>query len=132
MMQLFYRYKQVIKFGLVGVANTGFTYLIFYVLEKLLGVSLYIANPISYFIPTISSFYLNKMWTFKSDGEVKKEGILFFTVIGIVWLIQYGLLFLMVEKYKVDAEIAQLIGMVVFTGINFLGQKFVTFKVTSY
>lgn len=127
-MQLFYRYQQVIKFGLVGVANTGFTYLLFYLLEKKMGLSLYIANPISYFIPTISSFFLNKKWTFKSEGQVKKEGVLFFTVIGVVWLIQYGLLFLMVEKYKIADEIAQIIGMVVFTGMNFLGQKFITFK----
>ena len=127
-MQLYYRYQQVIKFGLVGVANTLFTFVLIFLLEKLMGFSYLIVNPISYLLPTISSFYLNKKWTFKSEGEVKKEGVLFFAVIGAAWLVQYGLLYLVVEKFQIDALIAQVIGMVMFTGMNFLGQKFITFR----
>lgn len=127
-MQLLLRYQQVIKFGLVGVANTGFTFALIFLLEKVLGLNYLIVNPIAYLLPTISSFYLNKKWTFKSEGQVKKEGVLFFAVIGFAWLIQYGFLYVLVEKLAVDPIIGQVIGMVVFTGINFLGQKFVTFR----
>ena len=87
-----------------------------------------VVNPIAYFLPTISSFYLNKKWTFKSEGNVKKEGVLFFVVIGIAWLVQYFFLYILVERLKVDSVIAQIIGMVVFTGLNFTGQKFLTFR----
>lgn len=93
-----------------------------------MGFSYLIVNPISYLLPTISSFYLNRKWTFKSEGKVHKEGILFFAVIGFAWLVQYAFLYILVEKVAIDPIVAQVFGMVIFTGINFLGQKFVTFK----
>ena len=128
MLNLLYKYRQVIKFGLVGLANTLFTLSLFFLLGKVMELHYLIVNPIAYFIPTITSFYLNKKWTFKSDGNVKKEGAMFFLVIGVAFCIQYSLLYLMVEKLAMDEYVAQLTGMVVFTGCNFLGQKFVTFK----
>lgn len=128
MKQLLIRYQQVIKFGLVGLANTGFTFALIFILEKVMGFNYLIVNPISYLLPTLSSFYLNKKWTFKSEGKVKKEGALFFIVIGIAWSIQYCLLYILVEKLKFDPFVSQAIGMVMFTGMNFLGQKFVTFR----
>jgi putative flippase GtrA len=123
------RYKQVVKFGLVGAANTVFTLALILLLEKILGLNYLIVNPISYLLPTISSFYFNKKWTFRSNGKVKREGFFFFVVIGVAWLVQYCFLFLVVEAMKVDSFVAQIAGMIVFTSINFLGQKFITFKV---
>ena len=128
MFELIYKYRQVVKFGLVGAANTLFTLSLIFLLGKVIGISYLVVNPIAYFLLTISSFYLNKKWNFKSEGNVKKEGILFFVVIGIAWLVQYFFLYILVERLKVDSVIAQIIGMVVFTGLNFTGQKFLTFR----
>ena len=128
MIDLILRYRQLVKFGLVGAANTVFTFSIIFILNKVLGIVYLIVNPIAYLLPTISSFYFNRKWTFRSEGNVKKEGLLFFVVIGVAWLVQYFLVFLLVEKIFVDPLIAQIVGMVVFTGLNFAGQKFITFK----
>ncbi|HAR20075.1 MAG TPA: hypothetical protein DCR46_05395 [Cytophagales bacterium] len=122
------KYKQVVKFGLVGAVNTVFTLSLILLFGKLLGLNYLIVNPMSYLLPTITSFYFNKKWTFKSNGKVKREGFLFFVVIGVAWLVQYCFLFLAVEAMKFDSFVAQIAGMVVFTSINFLGQKFITFK----
>ena len=128
LVDIIYKYRQVIKFSLVGMANTLFTFSIIFLLHKVLGISYLIVNPIAYFLPTVSSFYMNKKWTFKSEGNVKKEGVLFFMVIGIAWCIQYALLYMMVEKMHLDSLVAQALGMLVFTALNFTGQKFVTFR----
>ena len=123
-----HRYKQVVKFGLVGAINTVFTLALILLLEKIMGLSYLIVNPISYLLPTISSFYFNKKWTFRSKGKVHREGFFFFAVIGVAWLFQYCFLFLVVEQFGIDSFVAQVAGMIIFTGINFLGQKFVTFR----
>jgi len=128
MIDLIIRYRQLVKFGLVGAANTLFTFSIIFILNKVLGITYLIVNPIAYLLPTITSFYFNRKWTFKSEGNVKKEGLLFFLVIGVAWLVQYCLVFLLVEQIGVDPLIAQIVGMIVFTGLNFTGQKFITFK----
>mgnify|MGYP000985092236 FL=1 len=74
------KYKQVVKFGLVGAVNTVFTLSLILLFGKLLGLNYLIVNPMSYLLPTITSFYFNKKWTFKSNGKVKREGFLFFVV----------------------------------------------------
>ena len=128
MIDLIIRYRQLVKFCLVGAANTLFTFSIIFILNKVLGITYLIVNPIAYLLPTITSFYFNRKWTFKSEGNVKKEGLLFFVVIGVAWLVQYCLVFLLVEQISADPLIAQIVGMIVFTGLNFTGQKFITFK----
>jgi putative flippase GtrA len=128
MMELIYRYRQVIKFGLVGVANTLICFALLFFLDKVMGLGYQIANPIAYFLSTLNSFYLNKKWTFKSEGKARKEGALFFVVIGCAWGVQYLFLNYLVESLRMDDMVAQIVGMVIFTGLNFLGQKFITFK----
>lgn len=126
-----YKYRQLIKFGIVGVGNTLISLALIYLFDKVMGLGFQIANPLAYFLATLNSYYLNKKWTFKSGGEnrsKKKEGALFFGVIGVAWLIQYAFLFILVKVFLIDDLIAQIMGMFVFTGLNFLGQKYVTFK----
>ncbi len=128
MMELMYRYRQVIKFGLVGVANTAICFALIFFQEEVLGIGYKVSNPVAYFLSTLNSFYLNKKWTFKSEGKAKKEGMVFFLVIGAAWFIQYVLLRYLVESAGVNDLVAQTVGMVIFTGLNFLGQKFITFR----
>lgn len=129
MRELVYRYRQVIKFGLVGVANTLISLALLFFLEEVVKMDIRIANPLAYLLGTVNSFYLNKKWTFKSEGKVHKEGPLFFAVIGVAWLIQYVIaVYWMVGILHWDKFVAQVIGMVLFTGLNFVGQKFITFK----
>lgn len=126
-----YKYRQLIKFGIVGVANTLISLALIYLFDKVMGLGFQIANPLAYFLATLNSYYLNKKWTFKSGAEArskKKEGALFFGVIGVAWLIQYAFLFILVKVFLIDDLIAQIMGMFVFTGLNFLGQKYVTFR----
>lgn len=128
MIELIYRYRQVLKFGIVGVLNTAVGFGLIFLFDKVMGMGFEIANPLAYFLSTLNSFYLNKKWTFKSDGKVHKEGAVFFAVIAVAWAIQYGLLYYLIDIQHMDELVAQTIGMVLFTGLNFLGQKFITFR----
>lgn len=122
-----FRYRQIVKFGIVGLANTAIAFGLLFLFEGM-GLSYQIANPLAYFLSTLNSFYLNKRWTFKSEGKAHKEGFTFFAVIAGAWFIQYCLLYYLVEVMHMNDKIAQAIGMVVFTGLNFVGQKLITFK----
>jgi len=108
--------------------NTAVGFGLIFLFDKVMGMGFEIANPLAYFLSTLNSYYLNRKWTFKSDGKVHKEGAVFFGVIGAAWAIQYGLLYYLIDVLKMDELVAQTIGMVFFTGLNFLGQKFITFR----
>lgn len=128
MIELLHRYRQVLKFGIVGVLNTAVGFGLIFLFDKVMGLGFEIANPLAYFLSTLNSYYLNRKWTFKSGGKVHKEGALFFAVIAGAWAIQYALLYYLIDILKMDDLVAQTIGMVLFTGLNFLGQKFITFR----
>lgn len=77
-----------IRFGLVGVVNTGLDFGILFLLHSL-GLTSVVANYISTSIAFVFSFSANRKFTFRSSGNIKRELtlFLFFTLIGL-WVIQ--------------------------------------------
>lgn len=119
--------RQFIRFCLVGLLNTAVTYFSFLLLFKCLRVPLYASNAISYVLGLINSFFFNKKWTFGSAGFKAKELALFIAVFLVSYGIQFAF-FAFMHHLHWREEIAQLLGMVVYTGIGFVGNKFFTFK----
>lgn len=120
--------KQVIKFSVVGIINTGITIITIFILAKLLNFNYILANIIGYILGLINSFFFNRFWTFKSGGKYANQGVRFIIVFLICYMLQLGMLVLLKEKLSVSADFAQLIGMVFYTCLNFLLSKFYTFK----
>ena len=92
--------KKPFKFALVGVFNTILDFGLMNIF-KLIGLNLITSNTMSTGIAMISSFFLNKKWTFRNAGKnYLRQVILFFlfTMIGI-WVIQNGFIWL-IETYS--------------------------------
>ncbi len=119
---------QVVRFGIVGVLNTGVTLAVIFVLMKGLMVHYVFSNIIGYVLGFINSFVLNKKWTFQSKGNVGLEGMLFVVVFGVCYLIQLGSLLFMKETMGVKAVYSQLLAMAAYTSLNFTLNKLITFK----
>ena len=133
---------QLVKYGLVGVSNTLVTFLVFVLLNSLFGVNFYVSNVIGFVAGVINSFFLNKKWVFKTHNtKVQREILLFLTGFGICYLIQLGALWLMMnfttmqnweipglEEFKLGETIITGIGMCVYTLLNYIYNRFVTFK----
>jgi putative flippase GtrA len=119
---------QAIRFGLVGVLNTGITITAIFILMKGFMVHYALSNWIGYLLGFINSFVLNKKWTFQSKGNVGIEGVLFVAVFGGCYLIQLGTLLFMKEAIGIKADYAQLLAMPVYTSLNFMSNKLITFR----
>lgn len=118
---------QIVKFGIVGLSNTAVTAAALFILIGPLKVDPLVANPIGYALGLINSFIFNKLWTFKSSSHPLKEGLLFLLVFAVSFTPQFAL-----YKYMLSIGYSELIsnavGMVVYTGINFIGNRLFTFK----
>jgi len=120
---------EIIKYGLVGVINTLITGIILFVLMNGFGVSYKISNAVGYIAGFLNSFILNKFWTFKGNhASTIRQFIRFAVGFAICYLIQLGLVVVLVEKLSINENISQLIGMVFYTLIGFLFNKLFTFK----
>lgn len=143
---------QLIKYGLVGVLNTLLTAVVIWCVlfffsrkssnEPPSVLIMFTANALGYLVGLINSFILNRNWTFKSRSDWKRSFMRFFVVFGICYAIQLGFVLWLNEvvaaqewqitlyqhKFMLtSAYTCQLAGIVVFSTLNFLLNKYYTF-----
>lgn len=133
---------QLIKYGLVGVSNTAVTFIVFVLLNSILCVNFYISNVLGYIAGVINSFIWNKKWVFKSVSDrVKREMLLFIVGFAVCYLLQMALLWILMnytslqyiqisgyEKWQLGDTLITVIGMVFYTLLNYIYNRFITFK----
>lgn len=125
--------KTFIKFIAVGVINTLVGTAIMFGLYNLAGASYWVSSAANYILASILSFILNKKITFDHSGKVIQSGLRFAVNIAVCYLIAYGiakpcaLAVLSGASVTVQENAAMLIGMCLFTGLNYLGQRLFVF-----
>ena len=101
-------------------------------LYNLAGCSYWVSSAANYFFASILSYFLNKYYTFRYKGDMAGSALRFAVTIGICYLLAYGIakpltLHLVDGSIRFQENIAMLVGMVLFTGLNYLGQRFFAF-----
>jgi len=120
---------KIVRFGAVGVLNTAIGLGTIYLLQIGLDQDYRFASAVGYTLGIINSFVLNRIWTFKSsDARVARQGARFLMAAGACWLVQLGFLIAMVEGLQIHENAAQPIGMVLYTGMNYLANRLFVFR----
>lgn len=135
----FFLNKEFMIFLLIGLFNTLFAMLITYSIYNLLHLGYYLSSFTGTFSAAVLGFFLNRRFTFSSDCKIFVSIVKFFTVIFLSYLIAFTLthkLFLYVFSIlnldlsiSVIEQIAILFAQIIFTLLNFTGQKLWTFKI---
>ena len=68
----------VVRFGLVGVSNTVLGYTVFRGAHRVAAAA--VSQALSYLVGMLWSYYWNRRWTFKSQGNVASEAARFFSL----------------------------------------------------
>ena len=125
--------KILIKFILVGILNTLLGMAIMFGLYNLAGASYWASSAANYILVSIFSFVVNKNFTFRHQGQIARSGVRFAVNIALCYLLAYGiakpcaLALLDGAGQAFQENVAMLIGMCLFTGLNYLGQRFFVF-----
>ena len=121
------------KFILVGVANTVFGAGITFLFYNVFHISYWISSAANYVFGSILSYFLNKYFTFRAKKRSGAEIVRFIVNISVCYGVAYGLARPLVRRILSTATVslqdnaAMLVGMVVFVGLNYLGQRFFVF-----
>ena len=122
---------KLLKFLLVGVVNTLVGSAIMFGLYNLAGWGYWLSSAMNIFRTSILSFFLNKYFTFQGKlGQVVRFGV----NILLCYLAAYGVaqplcrLALSGAGETVRDNVSMLLGMVLFTGLNYLGQRLFAFR----
>ena len=126
--------RKLAKFLLVGVVNTLVGTAIMFGLYNLAHCSYWVSSAANYILTSILSFFLNKYFTFESKGNSAGEVLRFALNIAVCYLLAYGiakplcLAALAGASAAVRDNISMFVGMCLFTGFNYLGQRFFAFR----
>lgn len=119
---------QFVKFGLVGVSNTLITAGVIALLLEVFLLSDLQANLVGYAAGLVNSFVWNRRWTFRSKSKIKDTVLKFMLIFVVSYVVQWGVVSLLLRISNVEPYVCHLLGMVVYTVFNFLLNKFYTFK----
>ncbi len=125
---------KLLKFIIVGVINTLVGTAIMFGLYNLAGCSYWLSSAANYILASILSFWLNKRFTFGYKGHVAASGGRFVINIASCYLLAYGIAKPLIKwlmsgsSLTVQENIAMLVGMGIFTGLNYIGQRVFVFK----
>ncbi|MCX7667635.1 MAG: GtrA family protein [Atribacterota bacterium] len=119
---------QLLKFGLVGIANTLIDFGIFVLLHGYLQVFYAFAQVISYSCGMANSYFLNKFWTFQSRRAIQFHEVFKFVAVNLLSLgVSLLLLYLVRGRGSwgvVESKIFATSGSLL---VNFVGNKFWVF-----
>jgi putative flippase GtrA len=126
--------RVLLKFIIAGVINTIVGSCVMFVLYNIGGFSYWVSSAANYVTGSVLSFFLNKYWTFRVRKWSLYIVIAFIANIAICYGIAYGIAkpamnyLLRNNSIKIRENAALFTGMCLFTGLNYLGQRFVVFK----
>ena len=134
MIRLYYKYREIINYLIVGGLTTVVSLGVYYIsvvsfLDPLDPLQLQVANIISWIAAVTFAYYTNRKYVFESkDPDLLREGAAFFMSRVGTLLMDMGAMFLLVTLLGVNDKIAKLIVQAIVTIGNYLLSKFLVFK----
>ncbi len=126
--------KTVIKFLIVGVINTLVGTGVMFLLYNLAHLPYWPSVCANYLCGGIVSYFLNKYFTFQNKDRSWAQVGRFVATVAVCMVIAYGLAKPAVRwalsgaGATVQDNVAMVVGMCLYTGLNYLGQRFFAFK----
>lgn len=122
------------KFILVGIVNTLFGTCIMFLFYNFFHFSYWISSAANYLFGSILSYFLNKKFTFQNKSKDIRVVLKFIINVSLCYLIAYGIAkplvkFMLSNMTKaIQDNAAMFVGMCLFVGLNYIGQRFWAFK----
>ncbi len=124
--------NQFVRFCLVGASGVLVNYLVMRGLYNGLRLPYGLCSVTAYLVASVNNFIWNKIFTFKDAARgfwpVVKQYLRFLSVILLGMAINLGALVLLVELVGLDPVPANLLGVLLATVSNFLGNKLFAFR----
>lgn len=124
----------LLRFLLVGVINTLVGCGTMFLLYNLAHWSYWASSAANYIVGGIVSFFLNKYFTFRRKEWSWGQVVRFAGNVAVCWLLAYGMAKPLVlhllagQSLWVQENAAMLVGMCLYTALNYLGQRFFAFR----
>ena len=122
--------KQGLKFAFIGTIGTFVNLSVLYLLTEIFDILYLLSETIAFTVALINNYIFNKVVTFneKIQERIMKKGIKFALISMIALFVNLLILFVLVEFFDMFYLFAEIFAIFCAFLINFLGNRFWTFK----
>lgn len=132
-----------LRYCIVGAINTAITLGVIYLCHSILGWGEYLSNVIGYIAGLINSFLWNRAWVFRAQGSRLRQALRFALGFALCYGLQLAVVYALCHTALSAIElhlpyitltgyaIATLIGNITYTLLNYLYNKYITFRPTT-
>ena len=118
-----------IKFGIVGFSGVLIDFGITFITKEKLKIQKYISNSLGFTSAATSNYFLNRIWTFRSEApEILIQYAKFIAISLIGLLINNLVIWIVHDKGKINFYLAKLFAIAVVIIWNFSMNYLYTFK----
>jgi dolichol-phosphate mannosyltransferase len=120
--------RQFFRYFLVGFSGLFLDLGTFYILTDWVHLRPVLAVMVNGILMLNYIFFLNKYWTFKSQGVTHKQMIRFFILAGFNYAVSIGWMFIFNEKIGVHHFIARISNILISVAWNFVLYKYWVYR----
>ncbi len=127
--------RQFVKFVLVGCTTTViYLGLLFVLLHDPFGIRIIypLAVTLAFIPATLNSYFWNRRWTFRAGPHRNEMLVKFFTIQTTSFIVNLTVIAFLIERAGFETQnqkfLAAVIGNCFIIAVNFLGNKFWTFR----
>ena len=117
----------ILRFATVGVVNTLVGYAVIFLCMYGLGLNPVISNIIGYGVGLITSFTLNRSYTFRSTAAVGPQVVRFLVFFAFAYLVNLGVLIGMTQYLGIGGGISQIVAGAAYSIVFFLLSHYFVF-----
>ncbi len=118
---------EILRFGAVGLGSNALLYLL-YLAATAVGIEPKVAMSLLYVVGVLQTFVLNKQWTFRHEGHVRRTAIRYWVAYAALYLANVVLLIVFVDMAGLDHRIVQGVLILVIGLVLFALQKYWVFQ----
>ena len=116
------------RFGVVGFSGVIIDFSLTYFFKEKVKVQKFVANAIGFIVAASSNYFLNRIWTFKSNNPEMAAEITDFFLVSLIGLsINSLVLWMLNNKYNLPFYFAKFVAIIVTTFWNFIANYLYTF-----
>jgi putative flippase GtrA len=124
--------KQLLRYLIVGFSTVGLEFVNLRLFTEYIGLWYLASNTIAYIISFVFNFFLNRFWSYKSSGTIKRQmplyGVLFIINLALSNLVMY----LLTDILRIMYMISKIFSVGLVVSWNFIIYKKVIFLWTNY
>lgn len=130
--KLFVKYREILMYLVFGAATTMLNILVYYLFHEVFGMYYLLSNGFAFFASVVFAYVTNKLYVFQqldfSYSHLIKEFMSFLTVRGVSFLLDMGLMFLLVSILLMNDLYAKIAVNIVVIIVNYVASKWLVFR----